>query len=112
MEISATKEKNILTLRPEGGISGLHAQEFHNAFEENIDEDTGFVVVNFHGVSFISSAGLRVLLLMGKALPEKNANIKLCELSDSVKEIFAISGFDNIMAIYDSETEAKAACVS
>lgn len=112
MEVGATKENSILILKPEGSISGLHAQEFHNAFEKNVDDDTGFVVVNFRGVGFISSAGLRVLLLMGKTLPEKNANIKLCGLSDSIKEIFAISGFDKIMSVYDSEAEAKAACAS
>ena len=53
------------------------------------------ICVNMKNLEYISSAGLRVLLIMRKAL-DSGENISLVNMSDSVKEIIETTGFDTI----------------
>lgn len=106
MEIASERENNVLTIKPEGRISGLAAQTFQDAFKEVMEVDDKCVIVDFEEVAFISSAGLRVFLLAARALSKQNAALKICELSEPVKEVFTISGFDKLIPIYSSYQEA------
>ncbi len=60
-------------------------------------------------LSFISSAGLRVVLLTGKSPMGRNAGFALCALSEPIREVFRVSGFDSIVAIHPTREEALAA---
>ena len=57
-------------------------------------------------LDYISSAGLRVLLAAAKQLKTTNGELRLCNLNEVVQEVFAISGFDMILPISESESEA------
>ena len=54
------------------------------------------IELNIENMSYISSAGLRVLLIMYKALDDKD-QFKLVGTTDSVKEIMEVTGFDQIL---------------
>ena len=66
------------------------------------------MVLDFEGISYISSAGLRVVLLVAKTLQKQNAKMAVCSLSDSIREIFEISGFDKIIPVHGSRADALA----
>ena len=51
-------------------------------------------------LSYISSAGLRALLTIAKNLMGRGAKLALCAMSDQIREVFAISGFDKIIPIH------------
>ena len=65
------------------------------------EEEKDFVI-DFAGLDYISSAGLRVILATTKKLKEKEGKLLLSSLKDIVKEVFEISGFTAIIPIYDS----------
>jgi anti-anti-sigma factor len=68
-------------------------------------------VVDLSNVSYVSSAGLRVLLALAKKLEGQGA-LKLCGIKGVVKEVFEKSGFAKLFAIYaDVQTAAGAAPV-
>lgn len=61
------------------------------------------------GLEYVSSAGLRVFLLAAKKLKASGGKLALAHLSANVKEVFDMSGFSSIFAIYASEADALAA---
>jgi len=67
------------------------------------------VVLDFSGLDYISSAGLRVLLGAAKRLRASGGTLRLFGLNQSVREVFEISGFSAILAVYPSEAEALGA---
>jgi len=60
-------------------------------------------------VDYISSAGLRVMLLGAKKAKENNGGLALFGLKEQVMEVFRISGLDSLLAIRPDEAEALAA---
>ncbi len=61
--------------------------------QENITELT----LDFKGVNYISSMGLRVLLAAKKAMKAEGVRMTISNLQDSVREIFEMTGFLNLM---------------
>jgi len=64
------------------------------------------LVVNLDKLNYISSAGLRVFLVSNKLIKKNNGSLRLCNLNDTVKEVFEISGFHMIFEIFESEDAA------
>jgi anti-sigma B factor antagonist len=56
-------------------------------------------VVDFAGLSYISSAGLGLLFATQKRLVDNGAALTLTNLNPHIREVFRIAGFDNIFAI-------------
>ncbi len=67
------------------------------------------VLLDFSGLDYISSAGLRILLGAAKQLRASGGSLGLFGLNQSVREVFEISGFSTILSVYQSEAEALGA---
>ena len=67
------------------------------------------LVVDFSRLDFISSSGMRVLLIAAKALKAGEGTLVLCAMKNHIEEVFRISGFDRIIPIKDSREAALAA---
>ena len=65
--------------------------------------------MDFEDLAYISSAGLRVILLVSKQLQRKNTKFGVCSLSSSISEVFQISGFDKIIPTYTAQADAISA---
>jgi anti-sigma B factor antagonist len=63
-------------------------------------------VANLDGLEFITSAGLRVLLLAAKLLQTTGGTLKLCNANQFVKDVLESSGFTSLIALYSTESEA------
>ena len=61
------------------------------------------------GLDYISSAGLRVLLVMAKKVQQAKGKVALYGLVPNVREVFAVSGFDTIFSIQPDSAAALAA---
>lgn len=69
----------------------------------------GRAVLDLRDVSYVSSAGLRVVLLAAKLARAQGGAVALFGLQPTVREVFAISGFDRVVTIRDDEAAALAA---
>jgi anti-anti-sigma factor len=67
------------------------------------------IIVDFARVSYISSSGLKVLLVAMRAARRHGGDIRLCAMSERVRDVFTLSGFHKIFAIHPTEQEAAAA---
>ncbi len=108
MEIKTERQNGTLIAKVEGRVDSANAREFENALSSAISDDDTYVIADFEGLSYISSSGLRVILLIAKTLRSRNAKFALCSLSGPIGEVFKISGFDKIISIYGSQAEALA----
>ena len=76
------------------------------------DPQNAALVLDFANVDYISSVGLRVLMLAAKAARARKARIAAVALQPIVAEVFAISRFDSVFEMYPSLREALAAISS
>lgn len=109
MEITAERENGTVIAKANGRIDSSNSREFHSGLEAVIAKDDTVVVLNFENISYISSAGMRVILLTAKSLQSSGTKFVLCSMNDSIHEVFKISGFDKIIPIHGSQSEALAA---
>lgn len=86
----------------QGRIDSQSANVFHGLIKEAIEPDAHNLVLDFTRLSFISSAGLRILLIMAREYKSMNKFMGLCCLSESVRDVMRISGFDQIVTIHTS----------
>jgi anti-anti-sigma factor len=102
MKIDAKTENGRLIVGVEGRMDAASAPEFDRKCEEWLAAGEVMFVLDFGGLEYISSAGLRSLLVLGKKLSSKKGKVVIASLKDVVKEVFAISGFGSIFTIADS----------
>ena len=109
MAIQAEREGDTLVAKAEGRIDGTNAREFQDDLDSVIEERDRAVILNFEDLMYISSAGIRVVLMTAKTLQRREARFALCSLSEPVREIFEVSGFDKIIPIHASQADAISA---
>ena len=97
MNINKVLEGTKLEIEITGRLDTITAPELDAAIKQIIDE-IDCLVLNFKGVEYISSAGLRVLLATQKSMSKKGEMI-VKEVNDTVMEIFNITGFVDILTI-------------
>ena len=106
MEITVDKVDGQTVVSLSGRIDSTAAVEFEEKLIEVIDGGVNTMVVDFLRIQFISSAGLRVLLLAAKKVKPYGGKLLLCNMSKEVREVFDISGFSSIFEIHDTIQEA------
>ena len=110
MEIeSERREGDVLIVTTGDRVDSLNARDFQEALQAEISASDRALVLDLSRLTYISSAGLRVILLIGKTLQEQKATLAVCSLSGPVREVFEVSGFDKIIQVHDSQAEAIAA---
>ena len=108
MDIKTERDGATLVAMPEGRIDGRNAADFQDSLIGAIDSSDDRVVIDLTDLVYISSAGLRAVLLIAKSLDQRSAKFSLCSLSAPIREVFEISGFDQIIKIHGSRDEALA----
>ena len=83
-------------------MDGTNASEFQDAMKSQITDSERAVVLDMQNVTYMSSAGLRVVLLVAKDLKRQGSDMAACSLQTGVMEVFVISGFDKIIPLHDS----------
>jgi anti-sigma B factor antagonist len=108
MDITTTTKDIATILSLNGRIDTATAPELEQAINKAIDGGNRKILLDFTGVSYISSGGLRVLLATAKKLKNPDDKFAICGLSPEVLKILKLAGFTSIFSIYPSEGEALA----
>jgi anti-sigma B factor antagonist len=109
MEVLEQRAGDTLVLEVVGRIDAVTAKLFEAAVLTPVQSSETPVVLDLDRLKYISSAGLRVILLAARQQKQKNAKFALCNLHDEVRDVFEISGFAKILDIYPSREAAVAA---
>jgi len=106
MEVSKREVNGVLVISPKGNLDFNQAAEFQEAATLVIENGAKKLLIDFSELSFISSAGLRVLIVLAKLLQQKNGMFALSSMNEQIQEVFSISGFHKLFSIYSSAEEA------
>lgn len=98
-----------LVVRPAGRLDSSSSPAFEKDLIGRIEAGSTDIIVDFAEVDYISSAGLRVLLMAAKRVKAANGQIALCCLKEHCREVFEISGFLSIFRLFASIEAAGAA---
>ena len=98
MNVNTRVDNNTLFIDLEGRLDTVTSQQLGellpNEKRRNLDID-----FNFEKLEYISSAGLRILVLFKKEAQATNNKMVIRNINDVVKEIFTVTGFDKILKI-------------
>ena len=105
MLVSNRQFADVVVVAPVGRIDHAAAGEFERALAPLLpqsDSDKGSLILDFAGVEYISSVGLRVLMIAAKQAHAHGARIAVAAPQPVVGEIFAISRFDKVLELFPS----------
>jgi anti-sigma B factor antagonist len=106
LSINPSKTQDSLVISLTGRIDANSAKELEQQSFGWIEGGENKLVLDFTAVDFISSAGLRVILLIAKKLEPAGGKVKLCGLNATLRDVFEISGFSKLFVIVPSVAEA------
>lgn len=97
-----------LVVQPSGRLDSNTSPEFEKHLIGRFDQGAAAVVIDFCDLDYISSAGMRVLLMAAKRGKQNNVPIALCNLSEPIREVVEISGFLSILNVFPDRDAALA----
>ncbi|MYD95640.1 MAG: STAS domain-containing protein [Chloroflexi bacterium] len=103
-------ESGVMVVAIEGRVDSSNAQQFERVLDAVADAGKRGMVLDLENLTYISSAALRVLLGLTKDQARKGGTLTVCSVPDSLRKVFEVSGFDQIIPVHDSQAEALAAC--
>jgi anti-anti-sigma factor len=107
MNFVATKEKDITIVSITGRMDAVTTPETENRLMELINEGERKLLIDFQGLDYISSAGLRGILATAKKLKAERGDMVFAGLQGHVMEVFKISGFHSLFRIFDTVDAAS-----
>ncbi len=89
----------------EGNLDSLSCSDAEKVILEAI-ENANAVIINLDNLIYISSAGLRIILVAAKKSKKKNSHLIFCSPNENIKKIFEVSNFHTILEIAETLEEA------
>lgn len=112
LNISQDTHNDVLILYPFGRIDHVSSHDFEEELLATIHKGVQKIIIDLSNINYISSSGLRVLLLAAKTLEEQKGFLLLTSIPENVYEVFLVAGFHKIFSIYDSTQDALKALTS
>ncbi len=97
MTITKTKQDSVLTVQLEGRLDTITAPQLEKELQDSLT-DIKSLVLDFEKLDYISSAGLRVLLSAQKVM-NRQGEMKVIHVNETIREIFEVTGFTDILTI-------------
>ena len=99
LEIIKTEGENQTVLSLKGWLDSVTSSKLQSEIEEVISRSKGDIILEISELSFISSAGLRILLLTENKCKEENRGHFIRGAGESARELFEMTGFSKILTI-------------
>lgn len=106
MKITTETNGPDVFIQVEGRIDTTNYNEFENAVNDVLNESVKQMYPDCSGLNYISSSGLRIFLALQKKMMTTGGKLKLFAMQPSIREIFDISGFSAIFAIFPDKATA------
>ncbi|ARN81295.1 STAS domain-containing protein [Methylocystis bryophila] len=109
MDLTHEISEDMLVIKPRGRVDSDTAGAFEARCASLIGEGPTKVIVDFSELDYISSAGLRALLIAAKTAQSLGGALTLCGLRGGVEKVMSVSGFDTLLGAHAGIAEAAAA---
>lgn len=108
MGVVSEKNGDVRIVSVMGQINSGNAAEVQAQLLAQLSPEDAACVLDLNGVDYISSAGLRVVLMLAKHQKQKSSPLVLCRLQPNVHEVFDVSGFLAILTVTPDRASALA----
>ena len=108
MELDIRASDGVAVVEPKGRIDSVTAKSFGDRVCELVRTGENRVVIDLANVAYMSSAGFRSLLIVGKTVEETAGQLALCGVIGEVKRLFDIGGFNKLFVICPTREESVA----
>jgi len=108
MKLETSEKNGIGTARLEGSIDGKTAPEVREQLRPLLAANSK-IVLDLTKVDYLSSAGLRLLLLLYRELSARKGKVVLLGVSEDIRTVMSHTGFLNFFTLASSEAEAQQA---
>jgi len=95
--VNTIDENGVLTISVEGSIDTLTASDFENKVLNAID-GVKKLILDFAKVEYVSSAGLRTIILLNEKMEEKEGMV-IKNINEEVRDVFEMTGFDELLTL-------------
>lgn len=116
LTVTSRENAGIMFVKMQGSLSATTAEQGNEDMKKIVDAGAKKVVINLADVNYISSGGIRVLILACKQLDNVHGKMKIAAAKGMVKEALEASGFHLLNRVYggniqlcNTEEEAVAA---
>lgn len=106
MQITTRPVYGVLVVDMEGRLDSKSVGYGNDEMVRIVQSDHKKVLVNLEKLEFITSSGLRVLLLASKLLQASGGQLKICNANQLVKGVLETCGFDSLISLYPTEADA------
>jgi anti-anti-sigma factor len=106
LEVSSKVTDGVTVYRVAGKVDALTCHDLESAVGSAGGEAR--IIFDMREVNYISSAGLRVIVMTAKQVAAAKGGFAIFGLQPIVNEVFEVSGLQNIIPIGSDETEARA----
>lgn len=106
MKIKESEQGQVFVIEVEGRVDSTTSADLEKKMNDLFAAGNKFFVFDFAQVDYISSAGLRVLIMAAKKSKAAGGKVVLSALRGTVQEVFDLAGFSSIFAIFGSLPEA------
>jgi len=108
MDITTSETDGVCVINVAGRMDATTVTAFNEECRRVLDSGSKRIVIDLGSLEYISSAGLRGVLMMGKACKTAGATLAFCSMQAMVSDMFKLSGFNSILNLYASRDEALA----
>jgi anti-anti-sigma factor len=109
MEIHDERVGDTCVVTAKGRLDGGASAAFADKVGSLITTPNPKLLIDFAGVDFVTSAGLRAVLLLVKKVKAAGGSFALCGVQDSVREVLDITGFTGMFSVHAARGDALAA---
>lgn len=106
MNITTRQVYEVLVVDMEGRLDAKSVGFGSDEMVKIVQSGNQKILVNLEKLEFITSSGLRVLLRASKLLQASGGKLKICSANDLVKNVLETCGFDSLISLYSTESEA------
>ena len=108
MQIQHSTHEGVTVIAPAGRIDTTTSAAVDDAVRRVVDSGTRDLVIDFARVDYISSAGLRVFLVLAKRMRDLKGRLVLCGMPEPVRQVFHLAGFMPLFLVEPSLNQALA----
>lgn len=108
MDLSHRIENDIVIVSVTGKLDTTTSASFDTYLRDAASAEVKHCILAFDKLDYISSAGLRSVLMAAKLFGAKKGKVVLSGLSGAVKDVFSLSGFDRVVPLCENESAALA----
>lgn len=108
MELTEQRSEKALTVAVAGRLDSASSAGFESKLLGVITAGERAVILECTALAYLSSAGLRALLVAAKKMKAAGGQLVIAALRDEVREVFELSGFDTVFPTFATAADAEA----